>query len=354
MNKVIFLALSLLTLPLPAFAQTEKIENVTAEATSEQLVGNRVSNSTDKNYLTISYENDLIGGGTDKYYTSGVRATWFNAGTPVPDFIDEAADAIPTFDLNDTTSTFFTVGQNIFTPDDITLRANQDDSRPWAAFLYGSVGLLTIEDNHTDEVEFTLGVVGPQALGEQTQKLIHSHLTGSPTPKGWSNQLEFEPGIIISAGRRWPKFAKAHFLGLELAAAPNVNVSLGNIYTYAGAGVGVTLSPYYDRFQDTPPRVRPAMPGSGYFDSPNKGKIGWLIFAAADGRLVARDIFLDGNTFEDSASVDKKYLVGDATAGLALTFSDYRLSYSLNARSKEFNGQEEESVFGAVTLSTKF
>lgn len=78
------------------------------------------------------------------------------------------------------------------------------------------------------------------------------------------------------------------------------------------------------------------------------------MFAGLDGRAVARNIFLDGNTFSDSHSVDKKPLVGDATAGVAFTLGDYRLSYSLNARSKEFDGQDGRSVFGAMTLSTRF
>ena len=59
----------------------------------------------------------------------------------------------------------------------LKLRQNQENDRPWAAWLYGSIGLATLTDNHLDELEFTAGVVGPQALGEQTQKLIHNHVT---------------------------------------------------------------------------------------------------------------------------------------------------------------------------------
>jgi hypothetical protein len=267
--------------------------------------------------------------------------------------LDEMADAIPTFDLNATTSTFFTLGQNIYTPENIRLRVNQDSDRPWAAFLYGSVGLSTFENNHIDELELTLGVVGPEALGEQAQKFIHTHITDSPIPKGWSNQLDFEPGLILSGQRRWPMALSKTIGDFHFGMEPNVNVSLGNVYTYAGAGLSFTFGPYQDRFQDTPPRVRPAMPGSGYFETPDQGW-SWYMFAGLDGRAVARNIFLDGNTFSDSHSVDKKPLVGDTTAGVAFTLGDYRLSYSLNARSKEFDGQDGESVFGAMTLSTRF
>lgn len=324
-----------------------------AQETTEDFVARRVKNADEKNYISFSYENDLIGGGDDRFYTSGLRATYFNVNTPVPPVIDEMADAIPTFDLNETTSTFFSVGQNIYTPEDIGVRAEQNQDRPWAAWLYGSVGLATLENNHIDELEFTLGIVGPEALGEQTQKAIHRNITDSETPKGWSNQLEFEPGVILSWQRRWPRWWSQNIGPLRLRAEPNVNVSLGNIYTYAGTGVSLKLGPNLGIIEDSPPRVRPAMPGTGFFETPERGW-SWHLFAGADGRAVGRNIFLDGNSFRDGPSIDKEYFVGDLTAGAALTFDRYRLSYSFNYRTKEFEDQEDAATFGSLTLSTRF
>ena len=321
--------------------------------TLEQTITERVKNAEEKNYLSISYENDLIGGGTDEFYTSGLRVTHFNVNTDVPDILDRVANRIPTFDINETTSTFYSFGQNIYTPQDIGIAADQANDRPWAAWLYGSVGLATLERNHIDELEVTLGVVGPEALGEQTQKLVHSHITGSETPRGWSNQLDFEPGLILSWRRRWPWEWTQEFGAFRFRAEPNINVSLGNIYSYAGGGLNVQFGPDNGALQDTPPRVRPAMAGNGYFETPKSGW-SWHLFAGVDGRLVGRNIFLDGNTFRDSSSVDKEYLVGDAAAGVAFTFDRYRLSYSYNYRSKEFKGQDDSSRFGSATLSTRF
>ena len=130
--------------------------------------------------------------------------------------------------------------------------------------------------------------------------------------------------------------------GLRFRAEPNINASLGNIYTYAGGGVSLTLGPDAERYQDTPPRVRPAMPGSGYFEKPEDG-VSWMLFAGADGRVMGRNIFLDGNTFSNSHSVDKKHFVGDLTGGLAFTLGDYRLAYSLNYRTEEFKNQNDDS-----------
>ncbi|MGH1399366.1 MAG: lipid A deacylase LpxR family protein, partial [Alphaproteobacteria bacterium] len=286
----------------PAFAQT------TPTGTIEQDIAKRIKKTNEKDFISLSVENDMLGGGTDRYYTSGVRLTWFNVSTPVPPVIDKLADNIPTFDLNETTSTFFTIGQNLYTPENIKIASNQNNDRPWAGFLYSSVGVATLEDNHIDELEVTLGVAGPEALGEQTQKFVHKEISNSPTPRGWKNQIDFEPGLILSAARRWPRFYHEEHAGFRLTAEPNINASIGNIYTYAGAGMSLSLSPDDGALRDKPPRVRPAMPGSGYFETPENG-MGWVLFAGLDARAVARDIFLDGNTFKDSHNVDKNHFI---------------------------------------------
>jgi len=319
----------------------------------EDRVAPKVKNASQKNYLSFSFENDSIGGGSDRFYTSGAQFSWFNAGTPVPDYMDRLADYIPTFDINETTSTVYTLGQNIFTPEDISVRAPQPDDRPYAGWLYGSVGLASVTNDHIDELELTVGVVGPEALGEQTQKFVHKHITDSQIPKGWSNQLDSEPGLILSWRRRWPQAVYMDFDDIRFSAAPDINASLGNIYTYAGAGLTFTFGPYQDTLQDTPPRVRPGTAGTGYFETPDQGW-SWYLFASADARAVGRNIFLDGNTFSDSLSVSKKPFVGDLSAGLAFTIGDYRLAYSYNVRTKEFDGQESESEFGSLTFTARF
>ncbi len=68
-------------------------------------------------------------------------------------------------------------------------------------------------------------------------------------------------------------------------------------------------------------------------------------------RLVARDVFLDGNTWVDSPSVDKWPLVGEGTAGLALRWFGLRLAYTYVWRSEEFHGQDGHTEFGSLNLT---
>lgn len=307
-------------------------------------------------YVSLSVENDNFGGNSDRYYTSGVRLTWFNEGIDVPPMIDKLADSVPTFDLNDSTSTFYSFGHNLYTPENIRLEDQPEDDRPWAAFLYGSVGLATTTWNrdipaHIDELEFTLGVIGPEALGKPTQRFVHKYFTGSPDPRGWKNQLHFEPGLMVSWSRRIP-YALYYDAGFAKARVePNFSLTLGNIYTQGGVGATFVLGSSDN--EDTPPRVRPSIPGTGVFGG-SDDELNWQIFLGLDGQAVAHNIFLDGNTFRDSHDVERNILVGDASAGFSLTYGDYRMSYTLNARTKEFETQDQESIFGSVTLTKRF
>ncbi|HEY8962852.1 MAG TPA: lipid A deacylase LpxR family protein, partial [Alphaproteobacteria bacterium] len=175
------------------------------DKTVEQQVPPRITHTSQDNIISLDVENDLFGGGTDNNYTSGVRASYQDVNAHVPGFARKFADVMPGFEVNDTTSLTYSIGQNLYTPNDIENRAQDPNDRPWAGFLYGSMGMATTVDDHTDEVELTLGVVGPAALGEQTQKFIHRHLSNSPMPKGWSNQLKNEPAVMVGWQREYPR-----------------------------------------------------------------------------------------------------------------------------------------------------
>jgi lipid A 3-O-deacylase len=123
------------------------------------------------------------------------------------------------------------------------------------------------------------------------------------------------------------------------------------VYTYADAGVtiryGKSLPLDYG-----PPRIQPSVPGAGFFAPTSKFE--WYLFAGFEARAVARNIFLDGNTFRDSRSVDKVPLVGDLQWGIALTWRGARLSYTHVVRTPEFEIQDGNDQFGAASLSASF
>ena len=80
-----------------------------------------------------------------------------------------------------------------------------------------------------------------------------------------------------------------------------------------------------------------------------------MLFRSADGRAVARDLFLDGNTFRRSRSVNKEYLVADVSVGLGLIAGPWQLTFTQARRTREFQKQIEAfSQFGSFTLSRAY
>lgn len=307
----------------------------------------------DNSFFTLTVENDLfVSGEEDGSYTSGVRLTYSNDKATPPEFIKTLGDTVPFFNVNETTNVYYSVGQSLYTPEVITTPTPDPTDQPYAAFLYGSVRYRALSSNHSDDIELTLGVIGPAALGEPTQKLVHD-LIDADDPSGWDSQLKNEPAVILAYQRTWSEAYSANLVPFYFRLAPHAGMTLGNVYTYANAGVTFQLVPGRRKRQAPPARARPAIPGPGHFAVPGD-EFSWSILAGVEGRAVARNIFLDGNTFETSPSVDKKHGVLDVNAGFTLTYGRVQMTYTLNWRSDEFDDQANNSLFGSVSLGYRF
>lgn len=324
-----------------------------ADPTVEQSIPERVFDVPEKKIVTVIIENDSLGGGTDKNYTSGIRVNFTDTDVEFPRMAYEIDKLIPTFKINRTSSIYYSLGQNIYTPRDTARTSLNPYDRPWAGFLYGTLGMVTLTNNHADEVEATLGIIGPAAMGEWSQKFIHKNITDSPVPEGWSHQLKNEPGVMLAWQRSWPMAVKGQIENNFWSVKPYFGATVGNIYTYGDIGFTLRISPYDSRWQDTPLRVRPSMPGTGIYEFPSN-KWSWALFSGIEARAVARNIFLDGNTFANSHSVETNPFVVDATAGAAVTYNNTRISYTIVYRTNEFTLQDDPEIFGALSLGVRF
>ena len=83
-------------------------------------------------------------------------------------------------------------------------------------------------------------------------------------------------------------------------------------------------------------------------------RLGIHVFAALDGQAVARNIFLDGNTFRDSHHVDKKPFVATFVAGIGIIIQRFKITYAYVCRTKEFKTQHDEQKYGSITLSISY
>src|SRR5260370_1351909 len=125
---------------------------------------------------------------------------------------------------------------------------------------------------------------------------------------------------MLSYERLWrlPLVGDNH-LGADVI--PQAGATAGNIFTYADAGallrIGKGLGADYG-----PARIRPALSGTDFFNANRLDDgVGYYFFAGVQGRAVARNIFLDGNSFRISPSISKRILIGDAQAAFSLLWS---------------------------------
>ncbi len=303
----------------------------------------------DAGILTFNFENDYFAD-RDRHFTNGVRFSWLSAEEEIPKWLYSFSELLPFFDESGQKRYSLSVGQNIFTPRDITRSDLIVSDRPYAGWSYLGFGIISDKGTSYDNIQLTVGVVGPSSGSELSQKRVHEW-TDSQDPKGWSHQLSDELGVILRYETKWRNIYQFSPFGLAMDFTPHLGGAIGNVYTYAATGLTARIG--YDLPSDFgPPRIQPSLPGSDFF-VPTK-QVGWYLFAGAEGRAIARNIFLDGNTFDDSHSVDRKGFVGDIQAGVAFTYGDLRIAYTHVVRSKEFKQQQARDKFGALSVSVRF
>ena len=307
--------------------------------------------ATDNGIFSFQFENDVFGN-SDQHFTHGTRLAWMAPKENVPGWVIDAASIFPLFEASASKRIVYSLGQSILTPEDISQSALIADDRPYAGWLYAGIGLVAVSGERLDNLELDIGIVGPHSGAEMVQKTWHRWF-GFQRPNGWDNQLKDEPGVLLSYERKWRRWSRFYALGLDGDVTPHVGVSLGNVLTQGAAGLtlrfGGDLSSHYDF---GPPRIRPSLPGSNFFRS--RGGLAWYVFIGAEGRGVAHNIFLDGNSFRRSHSVDKKHFVGDVQGGVALIIGTVRMAYTQVYRTREFDGQEKTDQFGAFSVSVIF
>ena len=312
--------------------------------------------------FTFRFENDLFAG-TDKSYTNGIKLSWISPDLPwfhesddLPDWGKAIVKRLPFSDIEDLQRNIvFSAGQNMYTPDNTRTTDLITDDRPYAGWLYAGAAFHNKNYRRLDTIEVQLGVVGPWSFAEESQNLVHE-IRGIDEAQGWDNQIKNEPGIVLLYEHKDRILTPKTLSGFGFDAITHYGGALGNIYTYANAGMEIRFGWNLPTDFGTS-LIRPGGDTNAPADTKDpryqQTVHGFSLhaFAAATGRLVLRDIFLEGNTFRGSHSVDKELLVGDFIVGASLIFDSLKLSYAQVFRTREFEEQDGSHNFGSVSIS---
>ena len=312
--------------------------------------------------LSLYFENDSLVR-RDRDYTSGMKFSWTSRWIPAHEIrsddqdkngcLSSSLDMLPFFNkTGDRRALSILIGQSIYTPEDLKRRDLILDDRPYAGYTYLGVAVHRTVPKIMDTIELDIGMVGPHSYAEDVQEQGHKWI-GSPEPKGWRNQLKDEFALELIYERKWRLVASKLGQGFGYDFIPHLGGRVGNVYIYANTGAEL-------RFGWNPPGdfgtcpIRPGCESNAATDM-KEGRdrpFGIHAFLGVDGRAVLRDIFLDGNTWKDSHSVDKRYFVADMGAGIGISAKWFKVTYGVIYRTKEFKSQSSNGeLFGSFLIT---
>lgn len=298
-------------------------------------------------FSSLIWDNDLFSPRkTDAYYTNGFL--YHHVSDPVPAeegrrrkhcpglaWLTETAE--PLLIKADEESQYrhsWGMGQIMQTPSDLSLEPPDPNDQPYAGLLYGSCGFHVQESDSAESLALIFGVVGPLSLAEKTQDIAHK-VTGSEYPQGWDYQLANEPvlNLVYDRQRMMTGFSMGEH---SIAIFDNLGVAFGNLMISGSFG----LNALYAKNTRAAFSMRPGFLGRYPWLSQSQ-PLGFYALGSLQGTVVGRNLFLDGNTFEDSPSVDKEYVVGAGQLVMGYGFSCLALQLGFNLGTPTFKTQSE-------------
>jgi len=229
------------------------------------------------------------------------------------------------------------IGQDLYTP--ATSKTNPvpaPGSRPNAGWLYVSQTARSLRASRSDELTLTFGVTGRPSLGKFTQTIAHNAAPTFNRPSDWSDQVGFEPGLAVRYEQRRRVGLDDRAIGFDVV--PRFALTAGNVSTAAEIGVQ-TRTGWHLR--------HPWLP--------RDGPIEIALIGGVSARAVARDLFLDGNTFGDGPHVGHEIFVGSGEVGVLIRFRALSLAYRAVNDTRSYAAGPKwhpwASIVGGVTFA---
>ena len=272
-----------------------------------------------------SIDNDTFAR-SDDHYTAGLSLS--HVGPPVARFEDAALPGAVARTLDqrwpfegDQRFVLHSISQRMFTPTDLEATSPVPGDLPYSALLYGTTTVGSQTRERLDAVSLTLGVVGPLALGEELQTAWHD-MIGAEDPAGWDRQLDTE--LLLNVGydhrRRIRRFGNQDALGGDLLGA--VSLAAGNLQSRVSLAVTGRLGlAVPDNFHMQAPFL--AEESLGLRATGPRPRRSIYAFAGLDSTWLYNAIYLDGNTFEDSHSVEHEDHLWRGSLGVAAQFEHW-------------------------------
>ncbi|MDQ3047885.1 MAG: lipid A deacylase LpxR family protein [Bacteroidota bacterium] len=272
-------------------------------------------------YFRFNYDNDFFSA-TDRYYTQGI---YIDLVMPV---IRHSPFSKVLIRLNKKADNYYgiTLRQDGFTPRSIRYDSLVIGERPYASLFFVTHTLASVNQEKMLKLctSLDLGVMGPDAKGEEEQKAIHKALDNIQ-PLGWENQIANDYVINYNARIEKGLIQKTYF-DFSLSGEGR----LGSMYTDLAAGgllrVGF-LQPYFANL--------------GLTKQKDQRKFQCYVFAKGNIKAVGYNATLQGGVFNRNSihtlpAKDITRVVATGYLGFVVAYKRLSLEYTKAYISPEF------------------
>ena len=309
-----------------------------------------IASEYDLDYFSLSLENDAFYE-EDDGYSHGMAFSWGYYDIPrldqssLPNWLSYLAkhsylDSFPdrNYSIN------YTIGQYMQTSSNINIKELMTADTPYAGLLAWQATLGAYDNAVYDNLSLAIGVVGPITGAEYTQKYWHKWID-AVEPVGWDNQLNNEVVFRVQAERLWNNFLLP-IKETEVSLSSGVNAGFGNLLSDLNVGVSLRWGQELaSSFPPSSPFILQKL--NGLNTSPN----GWYIFVNVFGSYIANDIFINGNTFESSHSVELMPWHIGVAGGLQVNLNKWNISWTMLSSSDQYKSQSEKSRWGNLSFT---
>lgn len=295
---------------------------------------------SESRYGVMNLQNDLFvgrdgGGYTNGAFLASVRVS-SDADSPLhtPALLSFVA---PWLGAGKASLVSFSAGQIIVTPRDLRRSAPDPEDAPYVGGLAFRAAQIEIRKNRSDLVALSLGVIGPAAGAEQTQKAIHS-VINAETPMGWDTQVSNRALVALERSIAW-RLASSDRPGASQRSGDMIlqtGATLGNLETLAGASV---LLRYGIGLEQSFPTT---MSITGRSGDPFLFGEGWFVFGGVSGEHVFHHIGIG-----ESSALRKSRAA--LVVGLSFGWRDGALTFALKSADPLIASSSRRQSFGSLT-----
>lgn len=292
-----------------------------------------------KNEFGFKSDNDAyLLYGQDRYYTNGLmlyfrRATDQNKlGKKLEKFIYEVS-----------------AGQKMYNPISGYRPVQETQDRPFAGYLYaGASANFYYKKESILKTSLELGTIGPNALGEDGQKLLHK-LVGFYAIDGWQYQINNE--LTANLALQYSKLLhRSEYNRIDFSLEGYANV--GTTFNGAGAGILMRTGNINQLFQS-------AATNSTIDYHPKTAKLvttETFFYAKPQLNYVAYDATIQGSLFNDDSPVTFKTRPFVFAQQLGFNYSSKRFTFDFGMlfKTKEIKSPAKAHQYGTISMFYRF